>query len=63
MINSQDGIPILNNLNRGRVAIFIDGSNLFYAALQLGIEIDYSKLLTSLADGSRVLRAFFLYRH
>ena len=23
--------------NRGRVAIFIDGSNLFYAALQLGI--------------------------
>ena len=26
--------------NRGRVAIFIDGSNLFYAALQLGIEID-----------------------
>ena len=31
--------------NRGRVAIFIDGSNLFYAALQLGIEIDYSKLL------------------
>ncbi|MFM8306582.1 MAG: NYN domain-containing protein, partial [Microcystis aeruginosa] len=22
--------------NRGRVAIFIDGSNLFYAALQLG---------------------------
>jgi hypothetical protein len=24
--------------NRGRVAIFIDGSNLFYAALQLGIE-------------------------
>jgi hypothetical protein len=25
--------------NRGRVAIFIDGSNLFYAALQLGIEM------------------------
>lgn len=59
MINSHDGIPILNNLNRGRVAIFIDGSNLFYAALQLGIEIDYSKLLNSLADGARVLRAFF----
>ena len=28
--------------NRGRVAIFIDGSNLFYAALHLGIEIDYT---------------------
>ena len=45
--------------NRGRVAIFIDGSNLFYAALQLGIEIDYSKLLHSLTSGSRLLRSFF----
>ena len=31
--------------NRGRVAIFVDGSNLFYAALQLNIEIDYTKPL------------------
>ena len=45
--------------NRGRVAIFIDGSNLFYAALQLGIEIDYTKLLHRLTAGSRLLRAFF----
>lgn len=45
--------------NRGRVAIFIDGSNLFYAALQLGIEIDYTKLLCRLTGGSRLLRAFF----
>lgn len=45
--------------NRGRVAIFIDGSNLFYAALQLGIEIDYTKLLYRLTSGSRLLRAFF----
>jgi uncharacterized LabA/DUF88 family protein len=45
--------------NRGRVAIFIDGSNLFYAALQLGIEIDYSKLLYRLTAGSRLLRSFF----
>lgn len=45
--------------NRGRVAIFIDGSNLFYAALQLGIEIDYTKLLFRLTSGSRLLRAFF----
>jgi uncharacterized LabA/DUF88 family protein len=45
--------------NRGRVAIFIDGSNLFYAALQLGIEIDYSKLLCKLTAGSRLLRSFF----
>lgn len=45
--------------NRGRVAIFIDGSNLFYAALQLGIEIDYTKLLCRLTAGSRLLRSFF----
>ena len=45
--------------NRGRVAIFIDGSNLFYAALQLGVEIDYTKLLQRLTGGSRLLRSFF----
>lgn len=45
--------------NRGRVAIFIDGSNLFYAAMQLGMEIDYTKLLSRLTAGSRLLRSFF----
>jgi uncharacterized LabA/DUF88 family protein len=45
--------------NRGRVAIFIDGSNLFYAALQLSMEIDYTKLLSRLTGGSRLLRSFF----
>jgi uncharacterized LabA/DUF88 family protein len=47
------------NLNRGRVAIFVDGSNLFYAALHLGIEIDYAKLLCHLIGDARLLRAFF----
>ncbi|MEH2139891.1 LabA-like NYN domain-containing protein [Nostoc sp.] len=58
----QDPAPdgsIVNNLNRGRVAIFIDGLNLFHTALQLGIEIDYVKLLCHLTNGSRLLRAFF----
>lgn len=45
--------------NRGRIAIFIDGGNLLIAACQLGIEIDYLKLLCRLADGSRLLRSFF----
>ncbi len=45
--------------NRGRLAIFVDGSNLFYAALQLGIEIDYTKLLVTLTQGSPLLRSFF----
>jgi uncharacterized LabA/DUF88 family protein len=45
--------------NRGRLAIFIDGANLFYAAYQLGIEVDYLKLLCGLTDGASLLRAFF----
>jgi uncharacterized LabA/DUF88 family protein len=45
--------------NRGRLAIFIDGTNLFYAAYQLGIEVDYIKLLCRLTDGAPLLRAFF----
>jgi uncharacterized LabA/DUF88 family protein len=59
-LQDTDGATlVLNRSNRGRVAIFIDGSNLFYAALQLGIEIDYTKLLCYLTAGSRLLRAFF----
>jgi uncharacterized LabA/DUF88 family protein len=42
-----------------RVAIFIDGSNLFYAALQLKLEIDYRKLLAYLSADRRLLRAYF----
>jgi uncharacterized LabA/DUF88 family protein len=63
MFDDYDSNPIFTPEqvleNRGRVAIFIDGSNLFYAALQLGIEIDYTKLLSRLTAGSRLLRAFF----
>jgi uncharacterized LabA/DUF88 family protein len=45
--------------SRDRLAIFIDGSNLFYAALQLQIEIDYVKLLDNLMEGRRLLRSYF----
>ncbi len=51
--------PVFDRLNRGRVAIFIDGSSLFYAALHLGIKINYTKLLQCLTAGSRLLRPFF----
>lgn len=50
---------LVDTFSRGRVAIFIDGSSLFYAALQLGIEIDYTKLLYLLTDEAPLLRAFF----
>ncbi|MDJ0734227.1 MAG: NYN domain-containing protein [Nostocaceae cyanobacterium] len=59
MPSSDAHKSICNAANRGRVAIFIDGSNLFHAALQLGIEIDYTKLLCCLTRDARLLRAFF----
>jgi uncharacterized LabA/DUF88 family protein len=57
--NPANNSPFNEDDNRGRVAIFIDGLNLFHAALQLGIEIDYVKLLCRLTKTSRLLRAFF----
>ena len=59
ILESESQQSLFNNLNRGRVAIFIDGSNLFYAALHLGIEINYTKLLRFLTADARLLRAFF----
>jgi uncharacterized LabA/DUF88 family protein len=42
-----------------RVVVFVDGSNLFYAASQLSLEIDYAKFLHFLVNGRRLLRAYF----
>ncbi|MEM8829842.1 MAG: NYN domain-containing protein [Cyanobacteria bacterium P01_G01_bin.19] len=55
----QPKIPIFDSLNRGRVAIFIDGRSLFYAALELGIAINYTKLLHCLTAGNQLLRPYF----
>jgi uncharacterized LabA/DUF88 family protein len=45
--------------HRGRVAVFIDGNNLFHAARFHNIDIDYNKLLRVLLGNGRLLRAFF----
>ncbi len=45
--------------HRGRVAVFIDGNNLFHAARFHTIDIDYNKLLRILLGDGRLLRAFF----
>lgn len=45
--------------HRGRVAVFIDGNNLFHAARFHNIDIDYTKLLRLLLGDGRLLRAFF----
>jgi uncharacterized LabA/DUF88 family protein len=41
------------------MAILIDGASLFYASLQLQIEIDYLKLLAHLQNNRPLLRAYF----
>jgi len=45
--------------DRGKIAIFIDGNNLFHAARFHNIDIDYNKLLRVLLGNGRLLRAFF----
>jgi uncharacterized LabA/DUF88 family protein len=42
-----------------RVAIFIDGANLYAAARGLGFDIDYKRLLDLFASKGRLIRAFY----
>jgi uncharacterized LabA/DUF88 family protein len=42
-----------------RVALFIDGANLYSAARALGCDIDYKKLLGLFQSKSRLIRAFY----
>jgi uncharacterized LabA/DUF88 family protein len=42
-----------------RLAIFIDGSNLYGAAKALGFDVDYKKLLTEFGKRGILVRAFY----
>ena len=42
-----------------RLALFIDGANLYSAARSLGFDIDYKRLLTLFQGKGRLLRAFY----
>ncbi len=42
-----------------RVALFIDGANLYSAARTLGFDIDYKKLLDQFRDKCQLVRAFY----
>ena len=42
-----------------RLALFIDGANLYSAAKTLGVEIDYRKLLDEFRRKGRLLRAYY----
>jgi uncharacterized LabA/DUF88 family protein len=46
------------NMNE-RVALFIDGSNLYAAARALGFDIDYKRLLDVFQKKGRLIRAFY----
>ena len=51
--------PNISSDSQERVAIFIDGSNLFSATTHLNIRIDYTKLLHYLAKKRKLIRAYF----
>lgn len=42
-----------------RVAIFIDGANLYQSARALGFDIDYRRLLQSFSKSCRLIRAYY----
>jgi len=44
---------------RERVMIFIDGPNVYAARKQLGLKIDYFKLIRELANGGQLIRPYF----
>jgi uncharacterized LabA/DUF88 family protein len=45
--------------NQDRIALFIDGSNLYATAKTLGFDIDYKKLLKEFQTRGRLIRAFY----
>jgi uncharacterized LabA/DUF88 family protein len=42
-----------------RVALFIDGANLYQSARALGFDIDYKRLLAAFSERARLARAFY----
>jgi uncharacterized LabA/DUF88 family protein len=53
------GTNVPSQGDRGRVIIFIDGANLFYAASSLKIKIDYAKFINYLMAKDFLVRALF----
>jgi uncharacterized LabA/DUF88 family protein len=50
---------MLNFHSHERVAIFIDGANLYAAARSLGFDIDYKRLLQLFTESCHLVRAFY----
>jgi uncharacterized LabA/DUF88 family protein len=45
--------------NQNKIALFIDGANLYSTAKALGFDIDYKRLLTEIQSRGTLLRAFY----
>src|SRR5687767_12275375 len=52
-------MPLLNVHPTQRIALFIDGSNLYAAARALNFDIDYKRLLKLFAGKGQLVRAFY----
>src|SRR6188472_788453 len=48
-----------NSYDTERLALFIDGANLYSAARALGFDIDYRRLLKVFRDKGRMVRAYY----
>ena len=48
-----------NTYDNERIALFIDGANLFSATRALGFDIDYRRLLKVFRDTGRLVRAYY----
>ena len=49
----------MNFYEEEKIALFIDGANLYSTARALGFDVDYRKLLDTFADQARLVRAFY----
>ena len=49
----------MNFYKQERIALFIDGSNLFAAAKTLEFDIDYKRMLKFFANQGHLIRAFY----
>jgi uncharacterized LabA/DUF88 family protein len=53
------GTGIIEMASTNRIALFIDGANLYATAKALGFDIDYKRLLTDFQSRGTAVRAFY----
>ncbi len=56
-MGTSSPVPMVHQ--NDRLALFIDGANLYQSARALGFDIDYKRLLRAFSTGCRFLRAYY----